>query len=193
MPLLRSAALGSDNAIAGEDMKISWVKIGLLVLCCAAVAFEVWHFRSTAGQGGQLLRTTPRKGEPEFTLLPASEIPAAIGYFIRTKPAAESWEPTLGEIEEVEANLSQITTLGKVDSNPGARIDDPRQYFRQYLAVVVNGRRMVLLNAFCSNQGHANDWRKHLVFALDGGKCFWHAIYDPATARFFDLKVNGVG
>jgi hypothetical protein len=173
-------------------MKTSWVKIGLLVLCCAAVAFEVWHFRSTAGQGRQLLRPTPRNGEPDFTLLPASEIPAAVGYFIRPKPAADSWEPTLGDIEDVEANLPQISTLTKLDPNPGTRIDDPRQYFRQYLAVVVKGKKMILLNAFCSNQERKNDWRKHLVFVLDGGKCFWHATYDPAAARFSDLKVNGV-
>jgi hypothetical protein len=27
----------------------------------------------------------------------------------------------------------------------------------------------------------------------DGGKCFWHATYDPATRSFNDLSVNGRG
>jgi hypothetical protein len=38
-----------------------------------------------------------------------------------------------------------------------------------------------------------DSWRKHLIVVMDGGKCYWNAVYDPATQKFSDLVVNGRG
>ena len=152
-------------------------------MLCAAVGWEWWHFRSASNSARQAA-SFAHKNAPDFALLPASQIQPWIEYF---SPGShvESWEPTVGDIEGAESNLSQISAQRN-------DIDDARKYFRQYLAVVVNGRRTIFLNAFCTNQGHENDWRKRLVFVYDGGKCFWHATYDPATQKFSELAVNGV-
>jgi hypothetical protein len=98
----------------------------------------------------------------------------------------------VADIDGIESNLPQISALSAKDPDPNRHIDNPRLYFRQYLAAIVNGRRTILLNAFCANQDR-EQWRKHLVFVLDGGKCYWHATYDTGTKSFSSLMVNGAG
>jgi hypothetical protein len=170
-------------------MRTTWPKIAILVVCCIALAFEVWHFRNGSTPGRQSSGPVARKSEPGFALLPATEIQLWSKYFaVGTRP--ESWEPTLGDMNDVEDGLAQITTLSNIDPDPNRHIDNPRDYDRQYLAVVVNRRKFIYLNALCSVEQNAN-WRKHLIVIRDGGKCFWQAMYDLSTHRFSDLRVNG--
>ena len=93
-------------------------------------------------------------------------------------------------MDDIEANLPQIAELSNKDQDASRHIDDPNQYFRQYLAVVANGKRIIFVNALCKVEP-GKDWRKHLIIVTDGGKCFWHALYDPATQTFSNLLVNG--
>jgi len=112
--------------------------------------------------------------------------------FAGTKPHMENWEPTVADINDLEANLSQIAALSSKEPDVNQHIDDPGQYFRQYLAVAVNGRKIIFVNALCSVEP-GDSWRKHLIVVMDGGKCYWNAVYDPATQKFSDLVVNGRG
>jgi hypothetical protein len=169
-------------------MKISWPKIALLALCCAALGFEVWQFRTGSAPTGQSSGPAATKTMPDFTLLPAGEIEVWSNYFAPASQA-ESWEPTLGDMNDVEADLPQITALSKADPDRNRRIENPQKYYRQYLALQINGKRKILLNAICSVDHDAN-WRKHLVVVIDGGTCFWHAMYDLSTRSFSDLSVN---
>lgn len=127
---------------------------------------------------------------PDFSLLPASEIGVWSKYFAPGSHA-ESWEPTLGDMNDVEGALAQITALSNSDPDVNRHIATPQDYYRQYLALQIDGRKKIFLNAICT----ADDpnWRKHLVVVKDGGKCFWHATYDLATRSFNDLSVNGRG
>lgn len=161
----------------------------LLALCCAALAFELWQFRTGSAPTPQSSAPGLTKNGPGFVLLPADQIGVWTKYFAPTS-SAETWEPSLGDMNEVEADLPQITTLSKTDPDPSRRIDNPTEYYRQYLAVSTNGKRKLFLNAICSAHQDAN-WRKSLIVVEDGGKCFWHAIYDPSTRTFSDLSVNG--
>lgn len=179
----------SDNASSGDYMKISWSKIALLLLCCGVLAFELWHFRSGPTRSGRNSRPTARKPKPGFALLPVSEIELWSKYFA-SGSHAESWEPTLGDMNDAETDLAQISGLSEKDPDPSRHIDNPRDYYRQYLAVQVNGKRRIYLNALCSVDQDAN-WRKRLIVVVDGGNCFWHAIYDPSTRIFSDLTING--
>jgi hypothetical protein len=170
-------------------MKTIWLKIALLILCCAALGFELWHFRSGSTPTRQSSGAVAMKNGPDFTLLPASEIELWSKYFA-SGSHAESWEPTLGDINDVEADLAQITALSNSDPDVNRHIENPQEYYRQYLALQIDGRRKFLLNATCSID-HDPNWRKHLVVVMDGGKCFWHAMYDASTRTFSELSVNG--
>jgi hypothetical protein len=169
-------------------------KIALLVLCCVVVGFEVWHFRTAPSSGRQVPAPVSQKSKPDFVLLPASEVTGIARFFADPKSSIGSWEPTVAEMNDIEANLSQISALSKKDPDPNRQIDSPGEYFRQYVAVVIDGRRTILLNALCAiGQDNSGSWRKHLVLVSDGGKCYWKAMYDVDSARFTKLSVNGVG
>jgi len=189
---LARIARARDNANAGKDMKISWLKIALLVLCCAALAFELWHFRS-APRSAQAHPPVVPRSKPDFVLLPVSETATYSELFGEPKPRIQSWEPTLGNINDLESNLPKVSTLSAEFNDPNRHIDDARDYFRQYLAVTVKGRNLVFVNALCRIDPQVSSaWRKHLIMVNDGGECFWHAMYDPSTQKFSDLTVNGV-
>lgn len=173
-------------------MQMGKLKIALLLLCCAVLAFEIWHLQRGSVSKDKGSPAAMQRHEPPFALLPESEIAAYGKSFANPKPPMQSWEPTVADINDLEASLAQITALSSKEQDTDEQIDHPDQYFRQYLAVVVNGKRTIFVNAFCSNEGHWNDWRKRLVIVMDGGKCFWNALYDPATQSFSDLKINGV-
>ncbi|WP_109487682.1 hypothetical protein [Occallatibacter savannae] len=172
-------------------MKSIWPKIALLVLCCGALGFELWHLRSGSAPVARTPGPAAGSHERDFVLLPADELNLWTKYF-GSGTHAEGWEPTLGDMNDAEGALGQIADLSKNDADANRRVDDPRNYYRQYLAVAVDGKRKLFLNAVCSTDQNAN-WRKRLVIAMDGGKCFWHAVYDPATQRYSDLTVNGRG
>ena len=170
-------------------MKSIWPKIALLLLCGAALAFELWHFRNGSGSSEHRLGPFPIKNGPNIALLPASEVAVWARYFAPGSEA-ESWEPTLGEMNGSETALAQISALSSSNPDLTQHIDNPRTYYRQYLAVSVKGKRMLFLNALCSVEQDGS-WRKHLVIVRDGGKCFRHAIYDPSVQKFSDLTING--
>jgi len=177
-------------------MRMVQVRLALLVILCSiAVVLGVRRLRVTPLPAANSQKNLLPKAKPDFALLPATEIEI---YEKDYRPSlagpVENWEPTVGEINGLEANLSQLTTLSGQQSNPGQPIDDPHQYFRQYLAIAQDGKKLIFVDAFCEREsGDPNAWRKRLVFVLDGGKCFWQALYDPATQKFSNLKVNGVG
>jgi len=172
-------------------MWIGRLKLVLVALCCVALAFEVWHLQTSHSGQPQSPQAVPNHG-PRFVLLPATEIATYAAVSGGARAHVENWEPTLGDINDLEANLSQITALSNKEPDANRHIDDPSQYFRQYLAVAVNGKKTIFVNALCSVEP-GDSWRKHLIVVMDGGKCYWNAVYDPATQKFSDLVVNGRG
>jgi hypothetical protein len=193
VPALHEADPGKDNASLGDDMKNNRVKIALLALFCAVIAFELWRLRTAPTSVPQLPSRVAQKSKPGFVLLPASEVTSFARFFAGPKAKIEGWEPTLGDMNDVEANLGQITALSSKYPDTSRHIDDPTQYFRQYGAVIIDGRRVLLVNAICSlRQDKSDTWRRQLILASDGGKCYWRALYDVATQKFTSLAVNGV-
>jgi hypothetical protein len=64
------------------------------------------------------------------------------------------------------------------------------EYTRQYVGFERDGRRLVYVNAFCTDTGR--DPSREIVAVLDGGDCFWQAQVDPATGAVVSLSINGV-
>jgi hypothetical protein len=103
-----------------------------------------------------------------------------------------AWRPTAAEIGGLELSLPVVPYLKPENWPPNSvRIDHPEWYFRQYVAVVRKGKRLIYVNAFCS-QIQDPDWQKHFVIVMDGGTCCWQAFYDPNTHTFLTLRINGV-
>jgi len=130
-----------------------------------------------------LAQGVPGQQELRSVLLPSSEA-VQIG-------SKNSWLPTKADIKGLEANLPHITELPAKGWKPAQFVLRPEKYFRQYVAVVGDaGERKIFINAMCSVQS-SPDWRTRLILTADGGSCFWHVTYDPATKKFSGLEING--
>jgi hypothetical protein len=98
-----------------------------------------------------LLLTSPIHGQSgkRFALLPQGEISAISRLCSRNGPKVNgSWEPTDGQIKSLEQHLSQISRLKSEEGMVGIQIAKPSRYYRQYVGIVVGGRKLIYLNAF---------------------------------------------
>jgi hypothetical protein len=100
------------------------------------------------------------------------------------------WNPKNSDIDDLERNLDQVTALDSKTLGPRFHIEHPEKYYRQYLGVALDYRRMIFVDAFCDLKGF-DYWQEHLVIVSDGATCFWHALYDPASGKFTYLQING--
>ena len=91
-------------------------------------------------------------------------------------PGADTyWTPRPVDIELAEAAL--FLDQGGIDR------------FRQYYGTVENGKQKILINGFCDAGG--KNWYQESIFVLDGGHCYFHAIYDVDSDTIEDFYFNG--
>ena len=67
-------------------------------------------------------------------------------------------------------------------------IQQPSRYPRQYLGVVIKGRRMIYINA--SYGITESEGSKVGFIACDDGSASWGALYDPVSRQFSDVHSN---
>lgn len=70
-----------------------------------------------------------------------------------------------------------------------ATIRMPFTSARQYLGVVIDGKKLVYINAFPANMMKPI-YRYVAVTACGGGSDYWGALYDPETRHFSQFEVN---
>ena len=68
-------------------------------------------------------------------------------------------------------------------------VDHPASYFRQYLPVRQENRKLIYVNAFCDEKPPVY-WRTRLFVVVDGATCYWQALYDPSTKTYSHLTIN---
>jgi hypothetical protein len=73
----------------------------------------------------------------------------------------------------------------------GVQVKHPERYYRQYLGIIVHGRKIIYINAFCEKP--LDFWQERFYEVCDGGGCFWGVEYDVDSGRFSNLQMNGVG
>jgi hypothetical protein len=113
-------------------------------------------------------------------------------WFLNSGQTAEYWTPSEKDVLALEDGLvfylqNNSNSFYEQGTPVWEKLDD---YNRQYIGIILDGKRIVYANFFCNNTGR--DWRKEFIFVLDGGECFFQFKYDPDSGEFFDLQVNGV-
>jgi len=64
------------------------------------------------------------------------------------------------------------------------------KYKRQYIAVTnIKGEKEVWVNCFCGTWDR--DWKKNLIFVLDGGNCYFNLKINLTTGKYYEFMVNG--
>lgn len=123
-------------------------------------------------------------------LLPRAEAQSIARLCSREAPEKVdgSWVPSKADLEALESHIPEIAKLSGWQER---KMGDPRSFYRQYVAIVVRGRRLIYINALCFEKA-PSDWLKKLVNPCDGGQCFWGILYDPSAGQFSELHSNGV-
>lgn len=101
-----------------------------------------------------------------------------------------TWMPSDSDIQAMESRLSRISRLRSKSGILNEQIKHPDHYYRQYLGLVVNKRRIIYINALCEDSPPEN-WQQTVYDVCDGG-CTWGVVYDVASGDFSDLEMNGV-
>ena len=101
---------------------------------------------------------------------------------------SQFWNPSPEQIQKLESLLPQYVRHG-TDRNPN--IPDNVEYHRQYVGIVVNGKRLIYGNFYPASVSDLFDEKSMPVVVCDGSASFWGIVFDPEANVFLDLKVNG--
>ena len=107
----------------------------------------------------------------QSVILSAEHAPALARQCSRANPPAfqSMWTPSREDIAALEARLPELQKLkAAACCIKGASVSDAANYFRQYVGLVVGGRRVIYINAFHQTVG-ATSWRDVPVVICDGG------------------------
>ncbi len=101
-----------------------------------------------------------------------------------------AWTPDAEMIAALAPRLPAYLAQNQAKFNPAQPpiIERLAQYKFQYWGETPNGKRVIVVNAFCAN---FDDWKTRRVMVLDGGDCFFNLKYDVDSGTFSDLQVNG--
>ncbi|MCS4234312.1 hypothetical protein ACTUVK_003251 [Stenotrophomonas rhizophila] len=91
------------------------------------------------------------------------------------------WAPSRKEVEQLEAALPTLE----------AQVPKAVDFDRQYVGIEMNGRKLIYLNAFHLPDDADIDPAREAIRVCDGGRQFWGAVFDPASAQFTDVRFNG--
>jgi len=116
------------------------------------------------------------------TVIPAQNARLVAKQCSRPDPPAfdEAWEPSPAQIEELEKKLPSL-----------GRIPDIASSWRQYVGIVVGGKKLIYVNGF-STQPPLEHWKTEPVIMCDGGQAAWGVLYDPVKRTFSELAFNGM-
>jgi hypothetical protein len=135
----------------------------------------------------------PAAAEGLAALLPRELAATVVQQCSRAVPRISgTWQPSESQIRQLEADVRLLE--GHKDEaccNPAASLKDPLRYYRQYVGVIRDGRRLIYINAF--RDPAPPDWRTAPVVVCDGGDGYWGVLYDPALRTFSQLAFNGIG
>jgi hypothetical protein len=130
-----------------------------------------------------------------YTVLPATQVVHLARLCSRSEPGlvSEGWQPTVKQILQAEALLPAFVSANRRPQEPLGG------HHRQYLGVVIGGKRLIYINVFprwlVERRELAGlvsyDWLTAFVDVCDGGDGFWGALYDPEIQRFFSPQFNG--
>ncbi|MES2594088.1 MAG: hypothetical protein V4662_02075 [Verrucomicrobiota bacterium] len=101
------------------------------------------------------------------------------------------WTPQAKDIELAESKLRAALEKGAKEFPQAQQIlKHYNEYRRQYVGLVIKGRRHIFLNSFPSRDTFS-DYTKEWVIVYDGGFWFWTILYSVEDSEFSELQING--
>jgi hypothetical protein len=123
-------------------------------------------------------------------ILPVNAGQSLLRQCSRGTPAnvSQFWNPSPEQIRKLESLLPQYLRHG-TDRNPN--IPENVEYHRQYVGIVVDGKRLIYGNFYPASVSDLFDEKSIPVVVCDGSASFWGVVFEPDSSAFLDLQVNG--
>lgn len=100
------------------------------------------------------------------------------------------WTPSMDDVLMMEENIIDYLTQNPNEFHWQPPIwEQLDEYNRQYIGLERGGKKIIFGNFFC--ESGKQDWKKDLIFAIDGGECYFQIEYDLENGFFTRLQVNG--
>jgi hypothetical protein len=104
--------------------------------------------------------------------------------FIPTGAVDSYWNVSDMQVRQMNAALLVYLQ----EQNETELFENFADYQQQFFGYVVDGQQMIYGNYFCME---FEDWQREFVFVLDGGDCFFQAVYDVVSGQVISLSING--
>jgi len=155
------------------------------------IFLSIFLVASFSCQNAKEIRTTVLFGKENYDVVPLKN--------------TQVWKPNQ---KDARAIISILETA--VADDVFYFLEEPKKnnfdkYYKQLIPYIdENGDHCVLVNAFCEipkippkkysslDEWIDYDWKNELVFAFDGGDCYWEIKVNLDKKRAFHLSVNGV-
>ena len=98
-----------------------------------------------------------------------------------------TWDPIATDVAPAQAQLESY--IRQQAAAQGERLPAWSSYTFQYQGQMLDGRKVILVNGFCSASPASA--ASQLVIVLDGGACYFRAYWDIATRRYAGMQFNG--
>lgn len=138
--------------------------------------------------------TVPVCSGPQSVVM-SMELPLTLEFCSRPGPPEHEgrWYPSYEIIHELEDHFLDLTKMkSELCCFKGAQVRSPEKYLRQYFGILVNGKRLIYINAVKPKYGGEHVPKNKVLDRCNGGISCWGAIYDPDTATFSELAFNGL-
>lgn len=168
-------------------MKLRILALVIVVMAVSGCSlFDFFHYTE---QAENIRITTDTMDGVIFTGTNAEG--AGVGFDFN-EPIIDYWTPTEADVAALEAGLPAFLESEIPPDHYNRRILERLDlYKRQYFGITLEaGQPLIYANFFCVDE--FDYWLESLVFVMDGGECFFQVLYDPATAKFSRLRVNGM-
>jgi len=146
---------------------------------------------TVAAAGGALGQSAEMKlpGAGVF-ILPVNAGQSLLRQCSRETPdnVSQFWNPSFEQIKKLEGLLPKYVRDGAA-RKPTVR--DGVEYHRQYVGIVVRGKRLIYGNFYPASVSDGFDEKSTPVIVCDGGASFWGIVFEPESSVFLDLEVNG--
>jgi len=114
--------------------------------------------------------------------------------FFRIRKVQGYFTPSREDVLKAESKVIsyiQDTTPQSLDYPFVPDLDKKlRNYKRQYVGVILRGKKKIWLNFFCD--AHEDSWKRNPYIIFGGGACFFSVLYDIKSERFSHLVINGL-
>jgi hypothetical protein len=170
--------------------------LGVIVAVAGLAAGATPAIRLAAEPAARLVLPAPLQAaffevdglDAEGVIVPEDQVDASV-FFARF---GSRWTPSSDDVRRLESGLADALIAAGARTEIHERLGE---YRRQYLGVIVEGRRRILVNAFrgtaADGRDRHPDWRHRFVFVLDGGHDYWRILFDVESGDFVGFEQNG--